>query len=349
VTEDNLYMMRCVELAEKGLGNVSPNPMVGCVIVHYGRIVGEGYHKEFGGPHAEVNAINSVINKELLKDSTLYVNLEPCAHHGKTPPCADLIIKMKFPKVVIGDIDPFEKVAGKGIQKLEEAGIEVISGILKKECRQLNKRFLTFHEKNRPYIILKWAQSTDGFIGKKNDLLSKEKPVWITDEKSRTLVHKWRSEEQSIMIGTNTALHDNPQLNVRDWEGKDPIRIVIDKNLRLPQSLHIFDKTQPTFVYTKGNNKRTSSENLCYISIDFNSNIIHQICNSLYGKNILSLFVEGGTQLLQSFISEGLWDEARIFTGNKEIHDGVKAPVIHGNKISETKLGKDKLRIISKE
>jgi diaminohydroxyphosphoribosylaminopyrimidine deaminase / 5-amino-6-(5-phosphoribosylamino)uracil reductase len=349
MTENSIFIRRCIELAENGLGKVAPNPLVGCVILHNGKIIGEGYHMEFGEPHAEVNAINKVTNKELLKDSTLYVNLEPCSHYGKTPPCSDLIIEMGIPKVVIGNIDPFEAVAGKGIQNMEMAGIKVISGILKEECRYLNRRFLTFQEKKRPYIILKWAQTANGFIGFKKDTIFTEKPVWITDEKTRMLVHKWRSEEQAIMIGTNTAMQDNPQLNVRDWQGKDPIRIVLDQHLRLPQNLHIFDNKIKTLVFIGRNNANKNSANLEYISVDFSLNIIQQIFNTLYKRNIQSLLVEGGSHLLQTFINEGLWDEARIFIGDKIFQKGVKAPFINGELISEIDLEKDKLRIIRKK
>ncbi len=349
MTEDNKYISRCLKIAENGLGNVAPNPLVGCVITNNGVIIGEGYHKEFGGPHAEVNAINSVKNPELLKESTLYVNLEPCSHFGKTPPCSELIIKTGIPKVMIGTIDPFEKVSGRGIKKMEEAGIIVKSGILEKECRFLNRRFLTFHEEKRPYIILKWAQSVNGFIGNNNTTNTQAKPVWITDDKLRSLVHKWRSEEQAIMVGTNTALHDNPELNVREWKGKDPLRIVLDQHLRLPGHLHIFNKKIKTLVFTSANSARSNSTNLEYFSIDFGSKIVKEICDALYTKNIQSLFVEGGSRLLQTFINEGLWDEARIFTGNKVLPEGVKAPEINGKLFSEMEFGKDKLRFISNQ
>jgi len=342
MTEDNIYIRRCIELAENALGYTAPNPLVGCVIVNSREIIGEGYHKEFGGNHAEVNAINSVKDKEKLKSSTLYVNLEPCSHYGKTPPCADLILKMGIPKVVIGNIDPFKEVAGKGIQKLKDAGIEVISGVLEKDCEVLNKRFLTFYKKNRPYIILKWAQTTDDFISPEKKITGK--PFWITDDKLKSLVHKWRTEEQAIIVGTNTALADDPQLNAREWKGKDPLRIVLDQNLRLPETLHLFDKTIPTIVFTS--RKSSITKNLEFIQIDFKKNSIKQICDILVERKIQSLFVEGGTKLLQTFINEGLWDEARIFTGNKEFINGVKAPQIKGKMASELFFDKDKLTVL---
>jgi diaminohydroxyphosphoribosylaminopyrimidine deaminase/5-amino-6-(5-phosphoribosylamino)uracil reductase len=348
VRENDIYISRCLDIAKNGIGRVAPNPMVGCIIVHQGEIIGEGYHKDFGGPHAEVNAVNSVKDKDILKESILYVNLEPCSHHGKTPPCVDLIIKMKIPKVVIGSLDPFKEVAGKGILKLKDAGIEVISGILEDECKELNKRFLTFHEKKRPYIILKWAQTIDGYIGTKRNSSLEYKPTWITNENLRNLVHKWRTEEQAIMIGTNTALLDDPQLNAREWKGNDPIRIVLDQNLRLPASIHIFDGAIPTIIFTSSNKVKKVLKNIEYIQIDFKENIALQVCNILYKRQIQSLFIEGGSMLLQTFIDCGLWDEARVFTGNKEFLDGVKAPEIKGKIMSEEYFGNDSLVIMKR-
>ena len=349
MSENDKYIGHSIDLAKNGNGLVAPNPMVGCVIVHEGKIIGESYHKEFGGPHAEVNAINAVDNKELLKDSVLYVNLEPCSHHGKTPPCADLIIKMKFPKVVIGMKDPFEEVAGKGIQKLKDAGIEVVSGVMEDECQELNKPFITFHEKKRPYIILKWAQTKDGFIGKNKTASSVYSPTWITSDNLKNLVHKWRTEEQSIMVGTNTALLDNPKLNAREWEGRDPIRIALDKSLRLPVTLHIFDGSVPTIIFTSSTKAAKNIKNAEFVEIDFNGNIALQVCDVLFEKKIQSLFVEGGTMLLQAFIDNGLWDEAMIFTGNKEFNDGVKAPEIKGEIISEEMFADDRLVIMKRK
>lgn len=346
MTSDSLYMQRCLDLASIGLGKTAPNPMVGCVIVHGENIIGEGYHRQFGGLHAEANAINNTLQKELFRESRLYVNLEPCSHFGKTPPCADLIIKMQIPEVIIGIKDPFKEVAGSGMRKLESAGIKVRTNILKSECCELNKRFLTFHEKKRPYIILKWAKTVDGFIGIKSKDYAKGRPAWITDEKLKSLVHKWRTEEQAIMVGTNTALIDNPQLNSREWIGKDPIRIVLDQHLRLPETLNLLDGNIPTLVFTGKTRSKQNLQNIEYISIDFNNNIIKEMCSVLFEKNIQSVIVEGGTKLLQTFIKSGIWDEARIFTGNKEFHEGVKEPIISGDIVSNIFFKKDQLLIL---
>lgn len=340
---DELFINRCIELAGKGLGLTAPNPMVGCVIVHDNFIIGEGYHHEYGGPHAEVNAIEKVKNKELLKNATLYVNLEPCSHFGKTPPCADLIIKMKVPEVVIGSKDPNILVKGKGIKKLKDAGIKVKSGILESSCYELNKRFFTFHEKKRPYIILKWAVTKDGFIDVDRENGESPRIKWITDEKTRPIVHKWRSEEQAIMAGTNTILLDNPQLTTRSWQGNNPIRIALDQNLRLPETLHVFDGTAKTIVFTgcaKENNSLAD-----YIRINFSKDIIPQICKELYSRNIQSVIIEGGAMLLQTFIDSGIWDEARVFTGPVQFSTGVKAPVFQCEAYEEIQLGKDLLCI----
>jgi len=307
----NKYMVRCLELAKNGLGYVAPNPLVGCVIVYEDIIIGEGYHHQYGSPHAEVNAIYSVADKNLLKKSTLYVNLEPCCHWGKTPPCTDLIIKMRIPNVVIGCQDIFAEVNGKGIEQLRNAGINVETGVLEKESLELNKRFFSFHKNKRPYIILKWAQTADGFIARE-DYSSK----WITNEYSRLLVHNWRSEEAAILVGTNTAFFDNPQLSSRDMKTKNPVRIVIDKGGKLPGSLHLFNKSIATIVFTE--HKQESDTNLTYVEIDFNSSdLIQNILNYLYKEKIQSLIVEGGSKLLQSFIGQDLWDEARIFKNDK--------------------------------
>ena len=275
MTGEEKYMFKCLALAKNGLKEVSPNPMVGCVIVHQNKIIGEGYHQKYGEAHAEVNAINSVENKALLKESTLYVNLEPCAHYGKTPPCADLIIKHKIPKVVIGCMDSFGEVSGKGIENLKEAGTEVTVGVLQKESLRLNKRFFTFQNKNRPHIILKWAETKDGFIDVDRSDFKGTVDNWITSNDSKILVHKWRSEEEAIMIGTNTALNDNPHLTVREIEGKNPIRVILDLNLRLPNDLNVFDKSTPTLVF---NHKKDALEhNLEFIKIDESNNILSQI------------------------------------------------------------------------
>ena len=331
------YMKRCLLLAAKGLGGVAPNPMVGCVIVCNGKIIGEGYHQQYGQAHAEVNAIESVKKKELLQKSTLYVNLEPCSHFGKTPPCADLIIEHKIPYVVIGSIDVNSLVSGKGIHKLSKAGIDVAVGVLEAECKQLNKRFFTFHEKKRPYIILKWAQSTDGFIDAKRSAYTSGKALQISNNDSKKLLHQWRSEEQAIMVGTNTALLDNPQLTVREVKGNNPLRITIDKTLRIPKEYHLFDTTTPTLVFTGA--EAISSTNLEYIQIDFEQAILPLILNELKNRTINSLLVEGGEQLLNSFIDSNLWDEARVFISDKKIEEGVNAPVLKKNPTGKETIG----------
>lgn len=338
---DEHYMHRCLQLAALGLGNVSPNPLVGCVIVHDSKIIGEGYHKKFGGYHAEVMAINSVKEKNLLDYSTLFVSLEPCSHFGKTPPCTDLILKHKIPNVVIGTSDPFEKVNGSGIKKLKEAGVNIKSLVLETECMSLNKRFFTFHIKKRPYIILKWAETADRFIAPL--INQKNKIHWISNKLSRTLVHKWRSEESAILTGTNTAMADDPQLTNRVWPGNNPLRIVIDKELKLPDKLHLFNHKAPTIVVTS--RKKKPSLNLEYIQIDFNENVIEQILNALYRRNIQSLIVEGGTKLLNSFIDLNLWDEARVFTGSSFLNEGITAPDLKRNALSVQKIDSDKLSI----
>ena len=324
------YIKRCVEIAKNGLGTTRPNPMVGSVIVYKNKIIGEGFTSKYGSNHAEVNAINSVINKDLLKDSTLYVTLEPCSHFGKTPPCSDLIIKHKIPNVVIGCIDDNEKVAGKGIEKLRNSGCKVIVGVLENECKQHHKRFFNFHNKKRPYIILKWAETTDGFIAPltKNE----QKPVWITNEFSRQLVHKWRTEEQTILVGTNTVLQDNPSLTARDWKGENPVRIVINGDEKLSKDFKVFNNEAATIVIT---NK----------TIDFSKNIAKQICNVLFENNLNSMILEGGAKTLQTFIDENLWDEARVFTGQVSFKEGVKAPKFTGKLISEEKIMSDILKI----
>lgn len=340
---DIKYLKRCIELAKLGAGRVAPNPMVGCVIVHKEKIIGEGFHQNYGGPHAEVNAINSVKNESLLKESTLYVSLEPCAHHGLTPPCSDLIVEKNIPEVVIGTVDPFAEVAGKGIEKLQKAGIKVTKNILKEECRELNKRFFTFHEKKRPYIILKWAQTLDGFIDIERTKEAFGQPTWITGDLALRLVHKLRSEENAILVGTKTAEKDNPSLTVRHWQGKNPVRLLIDKNLRLPQNLHLLDKSQTTYIF---NTVQSVSEGkLHYVKIDFSGNVLQQILDFLYHKKILSVIVEGGKFLLDTIIEAGLWDEAHIFIGDKFFQGGIKAPAIKGVLTASEKLGNDVLKV----
>lgn len=314
--------------------------MVGSVIVHSDIIIGEGWHHRSGEPHAEVNAIHSVKDESLLTNATIYVSLEPCSHFGKTPPCSDLIIAKGIKNVVIGMVDPFEEVAGRGIKKLMEAGHNVTIGILEEECQELNKRFITFHTKKRPYIFLKWAQSNDGFLAPKTK--DEQKPVWITNAFSKQLVHKWRSEEQAILVGTETALADNPSLTTREWNGENPVRVVLDKNLRLPQDLAIFNSEAKTIVITA--EEKENSESIHFEKIDFSKPIAQQICEVLYKHNLQSLIVEGGQQTLQTFIDEDLWDEAFVFEGNVIFENGTKAPSLKNKEItSATAIEKDQL------
>jgi len=320
------YMRRCLQLAALGAGYVAPNPMVGAVLVYNNKIIGEGYHQRFGEAHAEVNCIASVepANRQYIPQSTLYVSLEPCAHHGKTPPCADLIVRNKIPKVIIGCRDPFKQVDGKGIEKLNAAGIDVNVGILENESKEINKRFFTFHTKHRPYIILKWAQTADLKIssGTDNRLL-------ISNEYSNRLVHKWRSEEASILVGTNTAVNDDPELTTRLWIGPSPVRMIVDMDLRLPSWLKIFNQQVRTIVFNKI--KHEESGNLMYYQVTEDVPLVHQVVNALYYLNIQSLIVEGGAKLLQSFIDEDIWDEARIITSIKMIA-GIGLPAPQFNK-----------------
>jgi diaminohydroxyphosphoribosylaminopyrimidine deaminase/5-amino-6-(5-phosphoribosylamino)uracil reductase len=319
-TVDELFMLRALELAKMGIGHVAPNPLVGCVIVDDGKIIGEGWHAQYGQAHAEVNAINSVSDESLLERSTLYVSLEPCSHFGKTPPCADLVIKHKLKKVVVANTDPNPLVNGAGLKKLQQAGIEVVTGVLEKDGRELNKRFFTFVEKNRPYIIVKWAQTVDGFMARKN-FDSK----WISHESSRQLVHQWRSEEAGILVGTRTAQHDDPELTVRDWSGKNPTRIVFDRFLRLSEKLKLFDRKQATLCYNVM--KHEEHTNLALIRVSEN-NFVADVLHDLVQRNIQSVMVEGGAETLKLFLNAGLWDEARVFTSSKTFDAGIAAPRI---------------------
>ncbi len=320
------YLRRCFELAAKGLGKTGLNPLVGSVIVHDNRIIGEGFHREFGGHHAEVNAIESVENKHLLKKSTLYVNLEPCSHYGKTPPCSLLIREMGIPKVVISMVDPNPEVCGKGIEVLKNAGVKIIPGLLEKEAEFLNRRFIANVKLKRPYIILKWAESSDGFIDLKRKKGDPVQPNWITGHTARKLVHKWRSEESAIMAGVNTILADNPSLNVRNWKGRDPVRIVIDRFNRIPENFNVKDGTIPTWIFSsvkKHNNKNKTR----YIHLEEDYSLV-EFLEGLLKMGISSMIIEGGAKLINSFIVAGLWDEARVFTGKTLFKEGVKAPVI---------------------
>lgn len=324
-------MLRCIELGKKGLGRTAPNPMVGSVIVYQEKIIGEGYTSPYGGNHAEVNAIDSVEDKSLLPKSTLYVTLEPCSHHGKTPPCANLIAKHRIQHVVIGLQDPHSKVAGKGIQKLETSGCKVIVGVLDELCRKHHRRFLTFHERKRPYIILKWAETQDGFIAPDKSLRKDNpQPFWITNPHSKQLVHRWRSEEQAILVGTNTVLEDNPKLTVRNWYGKHPIRVVLDRELKIPEVFHVFDKSVKTIVLTGTSESSLYLEGVDYEVIDFTKPLGSEVCEVLYRHSINSVLIEGGSQTLETFIQENLWDEARVFTGASHFGTGIKAPKLSG-------------------
>jgi diaminohydroxyphosphoribosylaminopyrimidine deaminase/5-amino-6-(5-phosphoribosylamino)uracil reductase len=341
------YMHRCIELAALGLGTTAPNPMVGSVIVANDRILGEGYHQVTGGPHAEVNAVHSVKDKALLKESILYVNLEPCAHTGKTPPCSDLIIQSGIPKVVIGTLDPNTLVSGRGIERMKKAGISVETGICKEACIKLNKRFFTAHLFRRPYVILKWAQSEDGYIDIMREKNEPAQPHWISGEISRKLVHKWRTEEQAIMVGTNTAMKDNPRLTSREWPGRNPVRIVLDRTLKLPVSLNLFDNATLTWIINEL--KDAEKGNCVYKKLPFNGDLLPEVMNLLIRQGLQSVIVEGGRKLLYSFIQSGLWDEARVFTGNKSFVNGIKAPEIGSGIKMNTTIGNDLLTIIYNE
>lgn len=342
---DELYMQRCLELAYLGMGNVSPNPLVGCVIVSDGKIIGEGYHEKFGEAHAEVNAVKAVTEKygnqaaALLANATAYVSLEPCAHFGKTPPCADLLVKHRIKRVVIGNRDPFEGVNGKGIEKLKNAGIEVVSGVLEAECSKLNRRFFTRIRKQRPYIILKWAETADGYFAPNNGAQQ-----WISGALAQTLVHKWRGEEDAILIGKRTAMVDNPQLNARMWEGKNPLRILIDRNLDVPQSHHIYNDQAKTVIFNE--HKTEVNHNIHYIQMeDMQYYLPQKIAFQLYLMDIQSVIIEGGANILHQFINAKLWDEARIFIADKSWTTGVPAPKINGYISDQFTLDNDKVTI----
>lgn len=323
MTKDEKYIRRCIQLARNGLCNAAPNPMVGAVIVYQNRIIGEGYHARCGEGHAEVNAIRSVKDESLLKDSTIYVSLEPCSHYGKTPPCADLIIRKGIPRVVVGCTDPFPLVAGRGIRKLKEAGIDVKVGVLEEECKQLIKRFVTLNIKKRPFVTLKWAQSADGFIDVER---TSGKPVVLSTPITSMYVHKQRAEHQAILVGRRTALLDNPSLTVRNWYGKNPLRLVIDKDLSLPSDLHLFDGSVPTLVFTA--RETPDKPNVTYTVLDFSQDILPQIMTTLAERKIQSLLVEGGSRLLQSFLDEDLWDEIYVEHSVQILGQGIAAPVI---------------------
>ena len=324
------YMSRCIEIAKKGLGTTFPNPCVGCIIVHNNKIISEAFSSDYGGNHAEINAINNVKEKKILKKSTLYVTLEPCCHYGKTPPCCNSIINYEIPNVVVGTLDNSTKVNGNGIRLLEKSKINVIKGVLEKECKELHKVFLHYNKYRRPFIILKWAQSKDKFIAPiKKD---KTKPYWISSEKSRQLVHKWRSEEHAILIGYNTVISDNPILNIRSWKGINPIRIIIDLKNDLKKTYNVFDNQANTIKIIDKN-------------IDNNKSLSIGISEFLFKKKIQSVIIEGGKKTLQEFIKNNLWDEARIFTNEKKMNQGLSAPKINGKIVLKKIIDKDMLEI----
>ncbi|MDR3060974.1 MAG: bifunctional diaminohydroxyphosphoribosylaminopyrimidine deaminase/5-amino-6-(5-phosphoribosylamino)uracil reductase RibD [Dysgonamonadaceae bacterium] len=328
------YMGRCLQLAAYGKGCVAPNPMVGSVIVHEGRIIGEGFHRRYGEAHAEVNAIHSVADQSLLRDSTLYVNLEPCSHYGKTPPCSELIIEKRIPRVVVGLRDPYPQVSGRGIQMLRQAGVEVILGILSDECEYFNRQFLTFIRKERPYILLKWARSNDGFLDCFRTFGDGNQAIRFSNFFTQVSVHKARTEESAVMVGTNTVMLDNPMLNVRFWTGKDPLRVTLDKNRRIPEGVNILDSSVPTLVFT---DQSSLADDDRYCKIDFNQPVLPQVMKELYHRKIQSLIVEGGSELLKSFISGNLWDEAQIETAGFSLGSGVRTPCIRGKLLNVRK------------
>lgn len=333
-----IFMRRCFQLARKSDGFTKPNPLVGSVIVYKNRIIGEGYHRHFGESHAEVNAINSVKDKTLLPQSTLYVSLEPCAHHGKTPPCAQLIISKRIPRVVLAVRDPNPKVSGKGIEMLREANIEVTEGVLEKEALEINKLFFVNQLNSRPYIILKWAQSRDGYIDINRNPLDSKQPTIISNKLTHTIVHKFRTRVQGILVGTNTALLDNPQLTSRKWYGDNPTRIVLDRQNKLPRSLALFDGTAPTIIFSDNISRKPETINsVKFIEIDYTVDPINQILSHLYNEKIHSLLIEGGSILLSSFILNNMWDEAYIEVSDLELRSGVESPIIQGEIIEVNK------------
>lgn len=333
-----------MQIAKNGLGTTRPNPSVGAVIVHNNKIIAEGFTSNYGSNHAEVNAITAVLDKSLLKEATIYVTLEPCSHFGKTPPCADLIVKHNFKKVVIGTLDTNSMVAGKGVERLKNAGIEVIVGVLEEECKKHHKRFFTNQNKKRPYIILKWAESQDGFIAP--NYKEKQQPVWISNQYSQQIVHKLRSKEHAILVGTNTVIADNPKLNVRSWTGNNPTRVVLDNHLRLPKSLHMFDNSVKTiFITDKNTDANSKQENMVFEKIDFQNNVAKQIISILQKHKIQSLIVEGGAKTLQTFIDENFWDEAMVFVGDVELKEGVKGPEFDVQLAHQQKIKNDTLKV----
>ncbi|MFT4070820.1 MAG: bifunctional diaminohydroxyphosphoribosylaminopyrimidine deaminase/5-amino-6-(5-phosphoribosylamino)uracil reductase RibD [Dysgonamonadaceae bacterium] len=330
MTTDEKFMQRCLALALNGKGRVAPNPMVGAVIVRDGQIIGEGYHRQYGGPHAEVNAFNSVVDKSMIAGSDMYVSLEPCSHFGKTPPCANRIIAEKIKRVIIAVVDPNPLVAGRGVRLLLDAGIEVELNILEQEAKEINKEFFVYQTAQRPFVYLKWAQTKNNFIDQTRLPGQPAEPTVISSDYHKVIVHKLRSETMAIMIGTNTAINDNPHLTTRLWKGKNPVRIVVDRKGRIPENFHIFNNAVPTFVYTEKCETEIVSGSTTYIPIRFTETMLETILHDLRLRKISSLMVEGGAQLLQSFIDSNLWNEAYIEIADKEFTNGVKAPVIEG-------------------
>lgn len=337
------YMQRAIALANKGTRLAFPNPSAGAVIVWEGKIIGEGYTSAYGGAHAEVNAVNSVKDESLLKKATMYVTLEPCSHFGKTPPCANLIIEKQIPEIFVGCIDTFSEVSGRGIKMLQNAGRKVHVGLLEQECLELHKRFLTYHNKQRPYVILKWAETKDGFVDVDREVAKIEdaKPTWISNELSRQQVHQLRTQEHAILVGTNTALKDNPSLTSRTVGGSSPVRILIDRELRIPESYNLYSGEVKTYVFTE---KSRENSNVIYKKIDFSKDSIPQVLEVLYQENIHSLIVEGGKQVLDSFIAQNLWDEALVFVGASVFKKGVKAPELDIKPAKVSNVGKDLLQ-----
>ncbi|MCL7762857.1 bifunctional diaminohydroxyphosphoribosylaminopyrimidine deaminase/5-amino-6-(5-phosphoribosylamino)uracil reductase RibD [Polaribacter sp. Z014] len=345
-----------MQIAKNGIGSARPNPSVGAVVVYQNKIIGEGFTSPYGGSHAEVNAINAVKDKSLLKKATIYVTLEPCSHFGKTPPCADLIVKHQFKNVVIGCVDSNSLVAGKGIERLINAGINVTVGVLEEECKAHHKRFFTVQNKKRPYIILKWAQTKDGFVAPLTK--DEQKPVWISNTYSQQLVHKWRAQEHAILVGTNTVIADNPKLNVRSWSGQNPVRIVLDRSLRIPQDSNVLDRSVKTIVIcdhkkfelnSKGFQPLENVNKIIFEAINFENNLAQQICEVLQKHQIQSVIIEGGTQTLQTFIDENIWDEVRVFVGESEFGEGVKAPIFNKVVKEELNIKTDVLKIYTND
>ncbi len=339
------YMRRCLELASRGLGTTRANPLVGSVVVHEDKIIGEGFHQLFGGPHAEAVAINSIRDKKLLEESVLFVNLEPCHHHGKTPPCSLLIRDSGIKKVVLGSRDPNPLVSGKGIRFLRNNGLNVKTGVLSEECIYLNRRFFTFHREKRPYVILKWAESRDGYLDNRNRNDNNRPPARITSDRSNILSHKWRAEEMAIMVGTHTANMDNPSLTVRFWSGENPLRLTFERNTPLRKNLKLLNDGYRTIVYTKS--RSVSAGNIEYVNIDESDDTPESVLSDLYKRNIISLIVEGGAGLLNSFIKYDIWDEVRILTGQGILGKGIKAPLFSDRR-KEYKTGKDNAIIFIK-